>query len=206
MSHARKGRRMSTVRQHLHRRPFATGPRLGRLVAALAVVALTVAGLFAGTASAHSTLVSSDPADGARLDSMPQQVGLIFNEDVDPSLSQVVVNSGGVAREAQNVVADGPRVSATMPADVDPGQVSVLYKIVSADGHPVSGRISFTVDGGGATATAAPTGAPTTATPARPATQETDSGNGMMIALTVVAAIVLVVIGALVLRSERRRR
>ena len=57
------------------------------LVPALALVLLL---LLAATASAHPTLVSTDPAADTKLDASPQVVTLEFNEPVDLALQ----NSG----------------------------------------------------------------------------------------------------------------
>lgn len=211
----------------------STGPVARRGLAAVWVLAALLAGILtaglpAAPAFAHTALVSSDPADGARVPIMPEHVALVFTEEIDASMVQVIVNSGGRARRAEGITVDGARVVAPVPAESaesGDGEVGVLYRVVSADGHPVSGRVTFTVAQAspstppssaapttGATSPAAATPSatttgPTAAAPARPATPTGSRiGNTMMVGLTVVAALALLVIGAVVVRSERRRR
>ena len=54
-------------------------------------------------------------------------------------------------------------MSVPWPADIDAGTYQVAYRVVSADGHPVTGAITFTITGG---APPTPTAAPTAATAA----------------------------------------
>ena len=78
----------------------------------------------------------------------------------------------------------------------------------SADGHPITGEISFTVEGG-------PTSAPTTggnvapavpAPTANPTPADGDGSTTMMYVLSGVAAVIIVVGGIVVFLSGRRRR
>ncbi|MCU1603834.1 MAG: copC, partial [Modestobacter sp.] len=100
-------------------------------------------------ASAHATVVTTTPADGARLDAAPAEVTVEFDEDV--SLG---------AGYARVLGADGRRVDAGAPAVRDrlltvplreglpEGSYVVTWRVVSADSHPVSGAWSFVVGNG----------------------------------------------------------
>ncbi|NHA01795.1 copper resistance protein CopC [Nocardioides sp. W3-2-3] len=57
--------------------------RVPALLAALLVAVAAVVGL-ASPASAHATLVSTDPAEGAVVPSAPGQVTFTFDEPVQP--------------------------------------------------------------------------------------------------------------------------
>ncbi|WP_242497176.1 copper resistance CopC/CopD family protein [Nocardioides oleivorans] len=99
----------------------------------------------AAPASAHATLVSTDPAEGAVLDAAPDQVTFTFNESVIgvPAGIQVfdatgaVVASTATVREAELVV--------ELEDDVGEGTLVVVWRLVSADGHPIGGSLSFSV-------------------------------------------------------------
>jgi methionine-rich copper-binding protein CopC len=98
-------------------------------------------------AEGHASLVSSKPADGAQIAKAPATVELTFSEDVDSGFV------GVTAPDASTVKASEPRIDgATMSADVaasdQHGRYTVAYRIVSADGHPVSGEITFTTTSG----------------------------------------------------------
>lgn len=106
----------------------------------------------AGPAAAHNVLISSSPPAGAQLSTGPERVELVFDLPVQQSFSTLTVTGpGGTVWEA-----GPPRVSGqTVSVDVLPlgpaGRYVAAYRILSADGHPVSGQVSFTLTrpGGG---------------------------------------------------------
>ena len=116
------------------------------LAALLSVVAL---GTFAPAASAHAGLVSSDPADGAVLDSAPAAVTMTFSEppDLSPGFSTfTLLNATGAtiptppAREG----AGAKEVELPLPADLADGVYTVSFRVTSAtDGHVTGDSIAF---------------------------------------------------------------
>jgi len=127
-------------------------PLLILLTAALAL-------LGAGPASAHSALVSADPADGSTLRTAPTAVTLTFNEDVKGQFSKVIVTDPEGRQVAEAATVAGPVVSARLPAGLVDGRYRVVYSVVSADAHRIAGELHFTL------ATSGATGAPTSTTP-----------------------------------------
>lgn len=115
----------------------------GRALLAL-VLCLPALLLAAGPASAHAGLLDSDPADGATLEGAPRQVTLSFNEDIQRP-AYVVVRAAGEEVASGEAEVSGPRVTASVPADAAPGEWSVAFRVVSTDGHPVTGELGFTV-------------------------------------------------------------
>lgn len=102
-------------------------------------------------ASAHSDLVSSDPAADSVLEAMPESVLLTFNEDLlvlegAEDANQVIVTdrAGTNLATAEPTVAANTISSPLLPSDAQ-GLVTVTYRVVSADGHPIEGSYSFTV-------------------------------------------------------------
>jgi copper resistance protein C len=116
----------------------------------LAVLALTGLGLFAlaGTASAHNTLISSNPAQDASVAAGPQTVVLTFDEPVQEGkgLNSVAI-TGPDGKEWQGgpATVDSNVVSAPLRELGPTGVYTIGYRIVSADGHPVSGKVTFTL-------------------------------------------------------------
>lgn len=112
---------------------------LAVLVAALAVVGS------AGPASAHATLVSTDPAEGAVLPEAPGEVTFTFDEAVQ------LVPEGLLAFDAEGRRVDidpsakGVDVTGELPGDLDDGTYVVTWRVVSADGHPIAGSLTFHV-------------------------------------------------------------
>jgi copper transport protein len=115
-----------------------------RLVLGIAL-AFCALGLLAPAASAHASLVSTDPAEGAVLASAPAEITLTFDEPVTlaASSSHLYDAQGAeVAAEARSV----DRVVTVTPGEAMPhGTYVVTYRVISSDGHPVTGSLSFSV-------------------------------------------------------------
>ncbi|WP_028927303.1 copper resistance CopC family protein [Pseudonocardia acaciae] len=119
--------------------------RTGRQLLVWAMVGVGLL-LGTGTAFAHNVLVGSDPADRSSLPAGPSQVTLKFDLPVQESFSTVtVVGPNGNHFEAGQAKVDGNSVTAPVSPLGPAGQYTVGYRIVSDDGHPVSGSISFTL-------------------------------------------------------------
>lgn len=108
-------------------------------------------------AAAHISLLSSDPAAGERLDVMPTQVRLEFSEPVSAPAYVLVTGPDG-ARNVDDVRIDGATVTAVLDAGSDgsDGAHAVSFRVVSRDGHPVSGRLDFVVGEAGTVPDPAP--------------------------------------------------
>lgn len=134
----------------------------------VAVVAVLVLG-GAAPASAHATLIETDPAEGAVLPAAPEQIRLTFNEPVSavPDGVQVFDAQGGAV--AASAKASGSELTIELDEEVADGTLVVAWRIVSADSHPVSGSLSFSVGSASATverpAVAADAGAATPGPP-----------------------------------------
>lgn len=174
-----------------------------RAGAALAVVLLaalvTVAG--ATPALAHNVLVSSDPANGATLDAAPHQVTFTFDqaiENFDPALKVFGPNGNDFTTAAPTIA--GNAISAPMAAG-PAGDYRAVYRIVSADGHPVTGEITFTLTGAAAgTASGTPTQA------AGNDTGDTGAQGGLGVWLWVIVGAAAVLVVAAVVIALRRPR
>ena len=114
--------------------------RIGALV--LALLSLLV--LTAAPAAAHAELIASDPTDGAQFDMAPERVALTFNQNVAPDFATVVVTGpDGTSVVDGAAVVDGPVVSVALLPLTASGTYTVAYRVVSADGHPVEGKLGF---------------------------------------------------------------
>ncbi|WP_433290804.1 copper resistance CopC family protein [Pseudonocardia sp. CA-142604] len=173
----------------------------------LRAVALTVlCGLAlllgAGQAFAHTRLESSDPADGTSLAAPPQRVSLTFNEPMQAGFTALTVVGPDQAQyQTGDVTANGGTVSIDVRPLGPAGRYEIGYRVVSEDGHPVSGSVAFTLTtpgpGGAAVATPSPPGGAPTAPSPTPAAAESapnppDDGGGMPVWPWIVGAVVLV--------------
>jgi methionine-rich copper-binding protein CopC len=130
--------------------PRTPSSAVARLVVTLALGLLAGAVTAGVPAAAHTSLVSSSPADGATLTSAPKEVRLQFSgaPAADP-LDVAVTLEGQTIPPAGTVRVDGSTV--VIPVDLPgPGAYTVAYRVVSADGHPVQGTVEFTVRGSAA--------------------------------------------------------
>ncbi|MCW2822344.1 MAG: Copper resistance protein CopC [Marmoricola sp.] len=124
-------------------------PWLGRAVRC-GIVPMVLAAVFGlglvTPASAHAELVRSTPANGARLDTPPPQIRLRFTESVNLIEGGMrLVGPGGATVTTAAPVSAGHTVTWPMPEDLPAGSYVVTWRVISSDGHPVSGAFSFGV-------------------------------------------------------------
>lgn len=157
---------------------------LSLLIAGAAMLAM------AAPAAAHNTLVSSDPKDKSSVEAGPSTVTLTFDQPVQPGekLNSVAVTdaSGGHYEAPSSAVVSGNTVTAQVNALGAAGEYTVGYRILSADGHPVTGSVKFTLTKAGAGTPTQPP-ASDSAAPLTPADQD----GGMPIWPWIVGAVVL---------------
>jgi copper transport protein len=110
------------------------------LVRALLLVLLMA--LMPSAAFAHASLIGSDPPDGALVMRAPATVTLTFNEPVAP-LTIRMVNASGAATAVTDIRRDGAQLVLTPPAVPGEGARVVSWRVMSADGHPVGGSLTF---------------------------------------------------------------
>lgn len=116
--------------------------------ALLALAALAFTLLSARAASAHATLLGTDPADGAALDEPPSTITLNFNEPVEPvAESMRLVDSTGRDHPVEAASRDDDVVVEIGPGLGD-GDYALNWRVISADDHPISGVLGFSVGTG----------------------------------------------------------
>jgi len=129
-------------------RSFAgTGQRCARLVLVVLVGAAAVLGLGAAPADAHAVLESTTPTQGSQVDAFPSEVTLTFGEavTVDNDSVRVLASNGKRvdSRHTTHPDGNGNRVAADLLPGGGRGSYTVVWRIVSADGHPVAGTFTF---------------------------------------------------------------
>ena len=128
-------------------------PRLLRFRLALLVLAMCTAtgaalALHPGVASAHNTLLSSDPVDGASLSAAPTQITWVFDKAVPlETMTVTLIDVTGARSELRGSAhgrAGDAQVVTPLPS-LQPGPVSIRWRLVSPDGHAITGRVGVTV-------------------------------------------------------------
>lgn len=137
----------------------------------LTVVAALLAALVVAVAPvrAHSDLSSSDPQDGAVLADAPQEISFTFNEELLAQGNAVTLThvDSDTRLELGEVEVRGDTVRVAWPDQSPAGEFRAAYRVVSADGHPIDGAVTFTVEqAAGATPAveASPSASPSDAT------------------------------------------
>jgi len=100
-------------------------------------------------ASAHATLVRSEPADGAVLARAPARLVLTFNEPVAPLVLRLIA-ADGTATPLEGSTLSDQTVTVDLPPGLADGGYVASWRVVSGDGHPIGGSVVFTVGEGGA--------------------------------------------------------
>ncbi|MFF9363184.1 copper resistance CopC/CopD family protein [Streptomyces griseoluteus] len=114
----------------------------------------------ASPASAHAALRATDPEDGTILQRAPRTLTLTYTESVglltdsfrvyDPENHRL--NTG----QADHAPGRADTVRVPLPARMAKGTYVVAWRVVSADSHPVSGALTFSVGERTATTATAP--------------------------------------------------
>jgi methionine-rich copper-binding protein CopC len=112
------------------------------------LLALLCLALGAGPASAHASLVGSDPEDGASVATSPASITLTFNENIGNPAYVVVRAPDGTTLKVSDVSAVDTEVKASIESVDQKGRYTATFRVVSADGHPVEGTIHWTATTG----------------------------------------------------------
>lgn len=146
------------------RRPLRRLPALGRWLPALGGLCAAVLGglvtgglaVLAGPASpatAHATVVATDPQQKAVLGYSPTVITVTFSEPVTPIPARIQVlapDGKRISDGTATVTGNSLRVPVRV-ADRPLGTYLVSYRVVSADSHPVAGGFTFSVGAPSAT-------------------------------------------------------
>jgi len=190
-----------------------------RTTAALLGAALVTASIFAFAmpAAAHDGLVESTPTAGKTLTALPAAFSVTMNEDLldlegeGSGFGLLVRDVDGLYYGDGCVTVDGPTMSAGAVIG-EPGEYTVIWQVVSSDGHPISDEFTFTwaPEGEFEATTGAAEAGDCNGLYVRddePAVGHDDSGDGGLAGLIVAGVVVVsaaIVAAILLLRSRRR--
>lgn len=98
---------------------------------------------------AHGALKRASPASGARLDSLPREIRLTFNERVERAFARLVLlgpEGDTIALGPIESVAGNEReLRASIVGVLREGTYRVHWRVAGRDGHPVRGNHSFRI-------------------------------------------------------------
>jgi len=169
----------------------------GTLLLAVISSAFIVLG-FATPASAHSDLEASIPKVNSKIDTSPTSISLTFNEDIGATGNGVVVtNTTGDRFDTGALVIAGSKAKQSIKKLSAPGRYTVRYRIVSADGHVVSSKYSFTF--------APPSSGAPSSTPVASTTNQKSTGSSAVVVGAIAGAIAGGLTGVYLIRRNRSK-
>jgi len=119
----------------------------GSILLATGLVAASL--LIATPAIAHDGLVESTPSAGETLTALPDAFSITMSEDLldlddeGSGFGLLVRDAAGLYYGDGCVTVDGPTVSAAAVLGA-PGDYTLIWQVVSSDGHPTSDEFAFT--------------------------------------------------------------
>lgn len=122
--------------------------RFGVAVGALivAVVATTTLLTVAVPANAHDQIASASPAEGESLETAPTEVRIEYTDTLLPqSYVLNVTDADGVDVTDGEVSLNGRVMTRALQSDLPIGQYTVVWRVVSADGHPIFDKYQFAI-------------------------------------------------------------
>lgn len=127
-----------------------TRPRRGapaRLALALLTFVFTLLGL-AVPAQAHDYIVDSTPAPDATYDALPERIEIEFSAEIIPA-SPAMLMLDGDGNVIWEVIPElEGRTAITDFPELNDGDYTLAWSLVSSDGHRVEGGIPFTMTAG----------------------------------------------------------
>lgn len=121
-------------------------PVLATRLAWSTLAAALIGALWASGAWAHATATKTDPDSGALLETPPSEVVVEFNEPVTPvDAATGVVAPDGDRADTGIAQSEDETVLTISVNSGDEGTYLVGYRVVSHDGHPVSGTFTYSV-------------------------------------------------------------
>ena len=103
------------------------------------------------SAFAHTGLVASNPVSDSQLSELPREISLEFDEDLlvikgKPTNSIELLDENKSSIKLAEPLIDGAKITVQLlESGNEPHTYQINYRVVSADGHPVNGTLTFTV-------------------------------------------------------------
>ncbi len=118
----------------------------------LAPLALVATLALAPAASAHSTLLDTEPARDRVVEHPPERVVLHFDEPVETAVGSIAVYDGeGERVDAGEIRRPAPEsVAVAIEGRLERGTYTVAWRVISADSDPINGAWVFHVEAPGA--------------------------------------------------------
>ena len=159
---------------------------------------------------AHTTLLSSTPAEGENLTEALKEAELVFGTRIEEG-STMTIEGENSSFEFDSIIVEGDTMSGAFSETLANGSYRILWNIIGEDGHPIEGEIAFGVtveeeEAPAATETAEEP-AEESAVPSEEAAadeEQPEEGGNLLVTILLVLAAVLVVYGIFKLLKKKK--
>lgn len=97
------------------------------------------------TVDAHTALTTSNPAQGEVLTEIPRELELTFGTNIEEG-SSLTLEGPSSEVELDEVSIVGNMMKGTISDQLENGQYIISWKIIGEDGHPIEGKIAFSLN------------------------------------------------------------
>ncbi|WP_342539501.1 copper resistance CopC family protein [Sporosarcina sp. FSL K6-1540] len=101
---------------------------------------------FTTSALAHTGLETSSPEDGEVVTEEMREIALTYEGKIEQGGTLEVSNSNGQSIPVEDISIADTQMTGTFTNALENGDYTVVWNIIGADGHPIAGEFSFTVD------------------------------------------------------------
>lgn len=101
---------------------------------------------FASNALAHTGLEISSPENGEVITKELREISLTFEGKVEQGSAFELSNANGQSIPVEEISIEETQMTGTFPSALENGDYTVVWNIIGADGHPIAGEFSFSVD------------------------------------------------------------
>ncbi|MET3657352.1 copper resistance CopC family protein [Sporosarcina psychrophila] len=102
--------------------------------------------IFTTSALAHTGLETSSPEDGEVVTEEMREIALTYEGKIEQGGKLEVSNSNGQSIPVEDISIADTQMTGTFTNALENGDYTVVWNIIGADGHPIAGEFSFTVD------------------------------------------------------------
>lgn len=164
------------------------------------------------SAQAHTTLLSSTPAEGENLTEALQEVKLVFGTRIEEGSTMTIEGENG-SFEFDSIAVEEDSMIGAFSESLDNGSYRILWNIIGEDGHPIEGEIAFGVtieaekeaeEAPAAAETAEEPAEQTTAPSEEAAADQTEEDSNLLVTTLLVLAAILVVYGIFKLLKKKK--
>ena len=101
---------------------------------------------FVNSALAHTGLETSSPQNGEVIKEELREISLTFETKIEQGSTFELKNSNGNSIVVDEIVLNENKMVGNLPNPLENGEYQVNWNIIGADGHPIEGEFSFSVE------------------------------------------------------------